>query len=168
MASKIALVGVAVLVLARTCGATEAERPLTVTMDGPALVPKRQTVTKDTTCADDGKCVDKRELTLECRNGVYVQASIVQPRLAKATLTSMTYKGKPVREETLHTVNLLLSDRPSAAVIEIEGYCGPYEAAVYINAYADAYLKTRHQQGATIMVSLTADGQESVQVGPSQ
>jgi hypothetical protein len=168
MVSKIALVGVVLLGLARTCDASEAERPLTIKLDGPELVPRRQTVTKDTTCADDGKCVDKRDLALECRNGVSVQASIVQPRLARATLTSMTYRGKPLREETLHTVNLLLGDRPSTAVIEIEGICGPYEAAVYINAFADAYLKTRHQEGATIIVSLTTDGQESVQVGPSQ
>ena len=168
MAYKITLACVALLGLALTCDASAAEKPLTITLDGPALVPKRQTITKDTTCADDGKCVDKRELTLECRNGVSAQASIVQSRQARATLTSLTYRGKSLREETLHTVNLLLNDRPSTAVVEVEGYCGPYEAAVYINTYADAYLKTRRQEGATIMVSLTTDGQESVQVGPSQ
>ncbi|MFC4526309.1 hypothetical protein ISN76_19210 [Dyella halodurans] len=167
MAYRVALAVIALFGAALTCGASAAEKPSTVTLDGPDLVPKRQTITKDTTCTDDAHCVDKRALTLECRNGVSVQASITQPRQARATLTSLTYRGKPLREETLHTVNLLLSDRPSTAVVEVEGYCGPYEAAVYIDTYADAYLKTRRQEGATIMVSLTTDGQESVQVGPS-
>jgi hypothetical protein len=109
MAYKIALVRVALLSLALASDASAAEKPLTLTLDGPALVPKRQTITRDTTCADDGKCVDKRELTLKCRNGVSVQASIVQSRQARATLTSLTYRDKPLREETLHTVNLLLT-----------------------------------------------------------
>ena len=160
--------GFLLMSLACACVAGQSGKLSTITLDGPDLVPKRQMISKDSTCSDDGKCVDKRELTLECRNGVSAQATIVQPRQARATLTAITYKGKRVREETLHTVNLLLSDRPTTAIVELDGYCGPYEANVYISTFADAYLSTRHQQGATIMVSLTTDGQEGVQVGPSQ
>lgn len=168
MAYRIALTA-ALLSLACACDAGQATTPLpTLTLDGPSTVPKHQRVSKDTTCPDDGKCVDQRDLTLECRNGGVVQATLVQPVQGRASLKGVAYKGKSVREETLHTVNLLLQDRPATAVVEMEGYCSAYDADVYINTYADAYLKTRHQQGATIVVSLTADGQESVQVGPAQ
>jgi len=168
MSCRVALAAAVLLSLACTCWASQAEKLLTVTLDGPALLPKHQAATKDTTCAENGSCVDKLELTIECRNGVSVQASVVQPRHARATLSSMSYKGKSVSDETLHTVNLLLNDRPSTAVADLDGYCGPYEAVVYIDTYANAYLKTQHQQGSTVMVSLTADGQESVQVGTSR
>jgi len=168
MTYKTVPAGFLLMSLACACAAGQSGKLSTITLDGPGPIPKRQMISKDSTCSDDGKCLDKLELTLECRNGVSVQASIVQPRQARATLTAITYKGHPVREETLHTVNLLLSDRPTTAVVELEGYCGPYEANVYISTYVDAYLSTRHQQGATIMVSLTTDGREGVQVGPSQ
>lgn len=162
MAHRTALFGFILLGLVCTCAAGQI-----VTVDGPDQLPKREMVSRDMTCADDDKCVDKRDLTLECRNGVSVQATIVQPIQARASLLSMTYKGKPVRDETLRTVNLVLNDRSQTAVVELDGYCGSYQANVYINTYTDAYLRTRHQQGATIMVSLTTDDQESVGVGPS-
>jgi hypothetical protein len=168
MSCRAAFVGVLLLALAYTCEAGQAEKSLTVTLDGGALLPRHQAVTKDTTCGEEGKCVEKSALTLDCRNGVSIQASVVQPRQSRAALSSMTYKGKPVSDETLHTINLILNDRPSTAVVDLDGHCGPYEALIDITTYADAYLKTQHQQGATIMVSVTTDGQESVQVGPSR
>lgn len=163
MAYRIALSGFVLLGLICTCVAGQI-----VTVDGPDQVPKRQIVTKDINCVDAEKCVDKRDLTLECRNGGSVHATIVQPHKARATLTSMTYKGKPLRDETLHTINLMLSDRSRAAVMELEGFCESHFSVVYVEPYPNAYLETRHQEGTTIIISVTTDGQEDIQVRPPQ
>lgn len=165
MAHGTTLAGLVFLGLIGTAGTGHAQ---TLTLDGPELVPKRQTITRDIDCTDDNHCVERHDLNLECRNGVVVQASLTQPRGARATLTRMTAKGKPVRDETLRTVNLLLSTRAASSVVEVVGMCSHSEATVLINTYADAYLATRHEDGPGIVVTLTADGQQSVGAGPIQ
>jgi hypothetical protein len=137
-----------------------------VVIDDSAMVPKHQTLTKDTTCTSHGKCVDKLDFHLECRSGIDLRVSVVQPRGALATVTDFTNKGKSVSDQSLRAINGMMRDRPASAKAEIDGMCSSNGVAVYLATYADAFLKTRHQVGDDIVVSISTSGKESVATKP--
>lgn len=144
-----------------TAHADQAAKLSTVVIDDSATVPRQETLTKDTTCTEQGKCVDKLNYVLDCRSGVYLRVSLVQPRGAQAQVTDITNNGKSLGDEA---VNKILSQRPALAKAEMDGMCSANGAAIYLSTYADAFLKSRHRVGEEIVFSVSPSGKENVSI----
>jgi len=148
--------------LAFTARADQAAKLSTVVIDDSAMVPRQETLTKDTTCTEQGKCVDKLNYVLDCRSGVYLRVSLVQPRGAQAQVTDVTNHGKSLGGEGHSAINKILNQRPALAKAEMEGMCSANGAAIYLSTYADAFLKSRHRVGEEIVLSVSPSGEENV------